>query len=219
LERAELMPVPAPFDGYVERPARVSSTCLVSVGRNRYSVPCEYAGKWVSSRLYPTRIEVVADDALIASHVRLLDRDQVSYDWQHYLPLIERKPGALRNGAPFADLPAPLRQLKHGLGRHAGGDRIMAQVLAAVPVAGLDAVLVAVELVLESGSLSQAAGPAFQRLRAESGVLRDHRGAPGRDRTTTQRRNPLVAQGSPRRQHGALRPPAWPDRGDRSCVI
>ena len=108
----------------------------------------------VSSRLYPTRIEVVADDALIASHVRLLDRDQVSYDWQHYLPLIERKPGALRNGAPFADLPAPLRQLKHGLGRHAGGDRIMAQVLAAVPVAGLDAVLVAVELVLESGSLS-----------------------------------------------------------------
>ena len=60
----------------------------------------------------------------------------------------------LRNGAPFADLPAPLRQLKHGLGRHAGGDRIMAQVLAAVPVAGLDAVLVAVELVLESGSLS-----------------------------------------------------------------
>src|SRR3989338_665285 len=154
LERAELMPVPAPFDGYVERPARVSSTCLVSVGRNRYSVPCEYAGKWVSSRLYPTRIEVVADDALIASHVRLLDRDQVSYDWQHYLPLIERKPGELRNGAPFADLPAPLRQLKHGLGRHAGGDRIMAQVLAAVPVAGLDAVLVAVELVLESGSLS-----------------------------------------------------------------
>ena len=130
------------------RPARVSSTCLVTVARNRYSVPCEYAGKWVSSRLYPTRIEVVADDALIASHVRLLDRDQVSYDWQHYLPLIERKPGALRNGAPFADLPAPLRQLKHGLGRHAGGDRIMAQVLAAVPVAGLDAVLVAVELVV-----------------------------------------------------------------------
>ncbi|PBX01347.1 hypothetical protein CJT87_33400 [Pseudomonas aeruginosa] len=40
--------------------------------------------------MYPTRIEVVADDALIASHVRLLDRDQVSYDWQHYLPLIER---------------------------------------------------------------------------------------------------------------------------------
>ncbi|MGH7461793.1 MAG: Mu transposase domain-containing protein, partial [Longimicrobiales bacterium] len=154
LERAELMPMPTAFDGYVERAARVSSTGLISVGRNRYSVPCEYAGKWVSCRLYPTRIEVVADDALIASHGRLLNRDQVSYDWQHYIPLIERKPGALRNGAPFADLPAPLRQLKHGLGRHVGGDRVMAQILAAVPVAGLDAVLVAVELVLESGTLS-----------------------------------------------------------------
>ena len=154
LERAEMMPMPTAFDGYVERAARVSSTCLVSLGRNRYSVPCEYAGKWASTRLYPTRIEVVADDLLIASHERLLDRDQVNYDWQHYIPLIERKPGALRNGAPFADLPQPLRQLKHGLNRHAGGDRIMAQVLSAVPVAGLDAVLVAAELVLESGSLS-----------------------------------------------------------------
>ncbi len=95
---------------------------------------------------------MIADEAMIASHERLFDREQVSYDWQHYIPLIERKPGALRNGAPFADLPEPLRQLKHGLGRHAGGDRIMAQVLAAVPVAGLDAVLVAVELVLEAAA-------------------------------------------------------------------
>jgi hypothetical protein len=78
----------------------------------------------------------------------------VSYDWQHYIPLVERKPGVLRNGAPFADMPAPLQQLKRGLMRHAGGDRVMAQVLAAVPMAGLEAVLVAVELVLESGSLS-----------------------------------------------------------------
>jgi hypothetical protein len=93
LERAEMMPRPAAFDGYVERAARASSTCLVSVGRNRYSVPCERADQWVSSRLYPTRIEVVADDVLIASHSRLLDRDQVSYDWQHYIPLIERSRG------------------------------------------------------------------------------------------------------------------------------
>ena len=65
--------------------------------------------------------------------------------------LIERKPGALRNGAPFADMPEPLRQLSRALLRRAGGDRIMAQVLAAVPQHGLEAVLVAVELVLESG--------------------------------------------------------------------
>ena len=60
----------------------------------------------------------------------------------------------MRNGAPFADLPVPLQRLRGALLRHAGGDRVMAQVLAAVPTAGLDAVLVAVELVLESGVVS-----------------------------------------------------------------
>ena len=154
LERAEMMPMPAPFDGYVEKSVRVSSTCLVSIGRNRYSVPCELVGQWVSSRLYPTQVAVATSDALVASHTRLPDQGQVGYDWQHYIPLIERKPGALRNGAPFADMPGPLLKLKQGLMRRTGGDRVMAQVLAAVPVAGLDAVLVAVELVLESGVLS-----------------------------------------------------------------
>ena len=60
----------------------------------------------------------------------------------------------LRNGAPFADLPAALQRLRQVLLRRSGGDRVMAQVLAAVPTAGLDAVLVAVELVVESGVLS-----------------------------------------------------------------
>ena len=72
----------------------------------------------------------------------------------HYIPLVQRKPGALRNGAPFSDMPAPLLRLRQGLLRHAGGDKIMAQVLGAVPTAGLAAVLVAVELVIESGVLS-----------------------------------------------------------------
>ena len=37
-ERLQMMPMPAPFDGYVEEAARVSSTCLATVARNRYSV-------------------------------------------------------------------------------------------------------------------------------------------------------------------------------------
>ena len=61
----------------------------------------------------------------------------------HYIALIERKPGALRNGAPFETLPEPLKKLQAILLRHEGGDRVMAQVLAAVPVHGLEPVLVA----------------------------------------------------------------------------
>lgn len=150
-EQAQLMPVPTPFDGYVESPARVSSTSLVSIARSRYSVPCALAGHRVSVRLYPERVVIVADQQIVAEHVRASDRDRVVYDWQHYVPLIERKPGALRNGAPFADLPEPLQRLSRALRRRDGGDRVMAQVLSAVPVFGLEAVLVAVDLVLESG--------------------------------------------------------------------
>jgi len=150
LECAHLMPMPAPFDGYIEKPARVSSTCLVSVARNRYSVPCEWAGQMVSTRLYPTRVAIHANEALVASHDRLSTYGNTRYDWQHYIPLIQRKPGALRNGAPFNDLPEPLQRLRRALLREAGGDRVMAQVLAIVPSAGLDAVLVSTELALES---------------------------------------------------------------------
>ena len=105
----------------------------------------------VSTRLYPARVVVVADDTIVASHDRLGERSQTRYDWQHYIPLVQRKPGALRNGAPFADMPEALLQLRRGLLRHSGGDRVMAQVLALVPTAGLEAVLVAAELALESG--------------------------------------------------------------------
>ena len=152
-ERVYLMPMPTPFDGYVEVLARVSSTCLVSVQRNRYSVPCHAANRRVAIHLYPDRIEAYTENALVASHARLFERDQVSYDWQHYLPIIARKPGALRNGAPFADMPAPFAKLQIALRRRERqqGDRVMAQVLACVPAHGLEAVLVAVEVVLESG--------------------------------------------------------------------
>lgn len=153
-EQAQMMPMTTPFDGYAEKAAKVSSTCLVTIQRNLYSVPCELVGQWVSTRFYPNRISIVASDIHVASHDRLTERDHIRYDWQHYIPLVARKPGALRNGAPFSDMPKPLQQLRQGLMRHSGGDKIMSQVLAAVPAAGLDAVLVAVELVLESGAIS-----------------------------------------------------------------
>ncbi len=148
-ERVQLMPMPAAFDGYVEEVARVSSTCLVSVARNRYSVPCELAGQMVSTHLYPTRVTVVAGDSVVAEHERLTDKSKTRYDWQHYIPLVQRKPGALRNGAPFTDLPGSLQRLRRALLRESGGDRLMARVLALVPTAGLEAVLVAVDLALE----------------------------------------------------------------------
>jgi transposase len=150
-EQPHLMPNPRPFDGYVEQTVRVSATSLVHYQRNRYSVPVEHANRILSLRVYPTELVLVADSQVVARHVRRFERDQTHYDWQHYIPLVERKPGALRNGAPFADMPDAFKQLQRWLLKQSGGDRVMAQVLAAVPEHGLDAVLVAVELALEAG--------------------------------------------------------------------
>jgi len=153
-EQPGLMPMITPFDGYVETIGKVTSTCLVSEERNRYSVPCELVGQMVSIRTYSERIDFVAHDTVVASHSRSFGRKETRYDWQHYIPIIERKPGALRNGAPFADMPEPLQRLRGLLLKREGGDRVMAKVLAVVPKHGLEAVLVAVELVLESGNFS-----------------------------------------------------------------
>lgn len=154
LERDVLMPMVPAFDGYVETIATVSSTALVSVERNKYSVPSAFAGQKLSIRLYPERIEAHADSGIVAVHERSFERGDVRYDWRHYIPLVERKPGALRNGAPFEGLPDVLQQLRTKLIRRAGGDRLLAEVLACVPKYGLDTVLVAVELILQSGNTS-----------------------------------------------------------------
>lgn len=45
---------------------------------------------------------IIDDSTVVANHVGTSDPDHVVFDWQHYVPLV---PGALRNGARFADQP------------------------------------------------------------------------------------------------------------------
>lgn len=153
-ERARLMPLPRPFDGYVEQPARVTATSLIHFQRNRYSVPCEWVNSVVSLRAYPEFLRVVSVHGEVVDLPRSFERDQTFYDWQHYISLIERKPGALRNGAPFKTMPEPLQELQRQLLKNPGGDRVMAQVLSAVPLHGLDSVLAAIEIALQAGRVS-----------------------------------------------------------------
>jgi hypothetical protein len=153
-EQPHLMPNPKPFDGYIEQPVRVSATALIHYQRSRYSVPAELAHRVISLRVYPWELVLVAEGEEVARHRRSFDRYQTIYDWRHYIGILQRKPGALRNGAPFSEMPEPLQILQRHLLRHDGGDRVMAQVLAAVASEGLEAVLVAVELALECGNIS-----------------------------------------------------------------
>ena len=155
-EAASLMPLGRPFDGFVEHSKRVSPTCLIHFERNRYSVPASFANRPVSLRVYPDRIVIAAEGQVLCEHVRIIERShhlpgRTIYDWRHYLAVIQRKPGALRNGAPFADLPDAFRQLQGHLLKRPGGDREMVEILALVLQHDEQAVLCAVEMALEAG--------------------------------------------------------------------
>ncbi|WP_034997871.1 IS21 family transposase [Beijerinckia mobilis] len=155
-EIASLMALGRPFDGFVEQTKRVSPTCLVHFERNRYSVPASFANRPVSLRIYPERIVIAAEGQILCEHARIIERShnlpgRTVYDWRHYLTVIQRKPGALRNGAPFTEMPDAFRQLQSHLLKRDGGDREMVEILALVLQHDELAVLCAVELALEAG--------------------------------------------------------------------
>lgn len=155
-ERPTLMALPPAFDGFVEHSKRVSPTCLITFERNRYSVPASFANRRVSLHVYPGRLVVVAEGQTVCPHDRIIERShhkpgRVIYDWRHYLAVIQRKPGALRNGAPFTEMPEAFRRLQDHVLRKEGGDREMVDILSLVLQHDEDAVLCAVEMALESG--------------------------------------------------------------------
>jgi transposase len=99
-EGPHLRAITAAFDGDVEQMLRVSSTCLVRVDRNRYSVPADHAGKAVSVRLSAVRVRIVAEGRVIAEHDRRFGRDQLICDPWHYLPVLEKKPKRSASAKP-----------------------------------------------------------------------------------------------------------------------
>ncbi len=159
-EQPDLMLVAAPFDGFIEQTKRVTPTCLVHVDRNRYSVPASFANRPISVRLYHDRVVIVAEGNVVAEHVRHLrrahDGGRTIFDWHHYLGAVQRKPGALRNGAPFKTMPDGFRALQSILLQRSGGDREMVEILSLVLQYDEQAVLAAVELALEAGVASKA---------------------------------------------------------------
>jgi hypothetical protein len=156
-EKPQLKAVSSQFDGYKETAARVSTTALVSYDRNRYSVKASAAGKAVMVRAYADRIVVVHDGNVIADHRRQFGRDKIIYDAWHYVEILEHKPGALRNGAPFKEwaLPEPLMEIRQLLGRHSDGDRQFVGILNAVSIYGLNAVAAACAEAISAGTSSR----------------------------------------------------------------
>jgi transposase len=141
-ERSQLVPIAGPFDGFHATQAAVSKTCLVRFDNNKYSVASCAVGRPVEIQAYADRIVIRQDGAIVGQHARRFGRGATIYDPWHYVPVLTRKPGALRNGAPFKDwpLPAGLERVRRKLRGTDDGDRQMVKVLSAVLTDGLAAV-------------------------------------------------------------------------------
>ena len=151
-----LMAYRGPFDGFHATEVAVSKTCLVRFDNNQYSVAARAVGRPVDVRAYADRIAIRQDGEIVAEHPRSFGRGQVAYDPWHYVPILTRKPGALRNGAPFKgwQLPNALGRLRTRLAGHDDGDRQFVKVLAAVLEDGLEAVEAACAEALDCGACS-----------------------------------------------------------------
>ena len=155
-ERPFLMAYRGPFDGFHATEVSVSKTCLVRFDNNQYSVSARAVGRPVDVRAYADRVVIRQDGEIVAEHPRSFGRGEIAYDPWHYVQILQRKPGALRNGAPFKGwkLPDALGRLRTRLAAREDGDRQFVRILAAVLEDGLEAVEAACAEALDCGACS-----------------------------------------------------------------
>jgi transposase len=165
-ERAHLLPLAKHGFELAELSfPRVDGLGCVRVRTNLYSVPAP-AGKTVEVRVYPSHLEVHDEGRCVARHERSYERNQQVLDLEHYLDVLERKPGALAGAKPLLAWrqrglwPESYdRLLAELVDRHgkSSGTRQMIQVLSLIKQHGHQRVRSAIEAALSLGCSDAAA--------------------------------------------------------------
>jgi transposase len=152
-----LLSAPMLFDGYKQTDVKVSSTCLVRFDCNSYSVHCSCVGQIVQVKAYADHLVFTHEGQEVGRHKRQFTKGKTYYDWLHYLPILERKPGALRNGAPFREmtLPCELMAVRKHLEPRADGSRDFAHILSYISLQSLEAVVGACAAAIKAQTISK----------------------------------------------------------------
>jgi transposase len=166
-EQPAMGPLPAePFDPARLLQARVDARARVCVRQNYYSVPARYAGRRLPLRLSATAVEVLDGPQVVARHERAPGKYAEILLLDHYLEVLQRKPGALPGAAALARARAAgtftaahqrywdAARRQHG---DAAGTRALIEVLLAhrtLPAAALEA---AMTRAIEAGVLDAQA--------------------------------------------------------------
>jgi transposase len=101
-EKTHLLPLPpTDYQACTTHTIKPNPYSQVVFETNRYSVPTNHIDDSLVLRAYPFRIEILAQDEIIASHVRCLGREQDILDPLHYLTLLVQRPGAFEHAIPM----------------------------------------------------------------------------------------------------------------------
>jgi hypothetical protein len=166
IERASLRPFAAePFDLQEVSFPTVDGAGCVRVKTNPYSVPAP-VGTCVEAKLGSAHVELWADGQCLARHERSYVRFEPVLELEHYLDVLERKPGALAGSTPLAhcrarglwpaSYDALWAQLIDRHGKQAG-TRQMIAILQLARTYGTTALQHAVDTVVRVGCPDQAA--------------------------------------------------------------
>lgn len=100
------LPVQA-FESHRIVMTRSNSLSMVRFDKNDYSVPTQFAHREITVVATVDSVKLVCDDKLIARHPRCWKKQQSLFKPQHYLALLERKPGGFDFARPLEgwDLP------------------------------------------------------------------------------------------------------------------
>jgi transposase len=158
-ERRALRPLPkTPFRCALTQLLPVSRLSLVTVYRNRYSVPCRYVGRTLQVAVFTDHIEVYDGDERVALHRRSHQRGETILELEHYLPALARKPHAASHAAVINQLPPIYAQVRDQLCRaRSDGYRDFAAILLLHQEFSADAVLSALQEAHDRGCLSAQA--------------------------------------------------------------
>ena len=107
-DQAAFLPLPAaPLDACRKVATHANSLSLVRFESNDYSVPVRWGHHPITAKGYMEQVVLCHQDEVVAVHPRCWDKEQLIFDYRHYLPLLERKPGALEHALPLAGLNLP----------------------------------------------------------------------------------------------------------------
>ena len=161
-DQAAFLPLPAaPLDACRKVATHANSLSLVRFESNDYSVPMCWGHHPITAKGYMEQVVLCHQDEVVAVHPRCWDKEQLLFDYRHYLPLLERKPGALEHALPLAGLNLPecfavlRRRLESAAQPRGEGTREYIRVLRLLERYPLASVKQAVERALGSGAPSR----------------------------------------------------------------